>query len=146
MKNKINNRLSINRFIKYKLKADALMNTLFALIIFGIIMLLAWPNLMPLISKTKSTEAKMQLVHLHGLEKNYFYMYSKYSKDPEEIGFEQSKLVTEEGDARYMIEIVEASNTTFLARATAIEDFDGDGVMNVWEIDQDKQLKEVVKD
>jgi type IV pilus assembly protein PilE len=101
---------------------------------------------MPLISRAKATEAKMQLTHLQNLEKNYFYMYSKYSTDFNEIGFEQEKLVTEGGNANYKIEILEATMTHFKARATAVADFDGDGNINVWEIDQDKKLIEVTKD
>jgi type IV pilus assembly protein PilE len=31
-------------------------------------------------------------------------------------------------------------------KAITVTDFDGDGVFNVWEIDQDKSLKEIVKD
>ena len=46
----------------------------------------------------------------------------------------------------YPIEIVEASEHGFRATATAVVDFDGDGFYNVWEIDQDKELKETVKD
>lgn len=88
----------------------------------------------------------MQLTHLHSLEKNYFYMYSKYSVDFNEIGFEQEKLVTQDGNANYQIEILEATMTQFKARATAVADFDGDGSINVWEIDQDKKLIEVTKD
>ncbi len=119
---------------------------LIVLVIIGILVLLALPNLMPLISKTKATEAQLQLGHLHTLEKTYFYMYSKYSSDLEEIGFEQEKLVTDGGKANYQIEVVDAGVTTFTARATAVVDFDGDGVFNVWEVDQDKNMKEVVKD
>ena len=129
-----------------KIPAFSLTELLVVLVIIGILVLLALPNLMPLISKAKSTEAQVQLGHLHTLEKTYFYMYSKYSDDLEEIGFEQQKLVTEDGQANYLIEIVESSATSFLGRATAVVDFDGDGNYNVWEIDQDKKLKEVTKD
>ena len=129
-----------------KVKAYTLSELLVVLVIIGILILIALPNLMPLISRAKATEAKMQLTHLQNLEKNYFYMYSKYSADFNEIGFEHEKLITEDGNANYKIEILEASMTQFKARATAIADFDGDGSFNVWEIDQDKKLVEVTKD
>ncbi|HLN74512.1 MAG TPA: type II secretion system protein [Prolixibacteraceae bacterium] len=129
-----------------KVRAFTLSELLVVLVIIGILVLIALPNLMPLISRAKATEAKMQLTHLHNLEKNYFYMYSKYSSDFNEIGYEHEKLVSEDGNANYKIEILDASLTTFKARATAVADFDGDGTFNVWEIDQDKKLKEVTKD
>ena len=129
-----------------KVKAYTLSELLVVLVIIGILILIALPNLMPLISRAKATEAKMQLTHLQNLEKNYFYMYSKYSTDFNELGFEQEKLVPEGGNANYKIEILEASMTQFKARATAIADFDGDGAFNLWEIDQDKKLVEVTKD
>jgi len=129
-----------------KLHAFTLTELLVVLIIIGILVLLAVPNLMPLISRARSTEAKQQLAHLQILEKSNFYMYSRYSDNFEELGFEQEKLVTEGGTANYIIEIVEATNNTFKAKATSITDFDGDGIFNVWEIDQDKNLKEVIKD
>lgn len=128
------------------LPAFTLTELLVVLVIIGILVLLALPRLMPLISKAKSTEAQLQLGHVHALEKSYFYMYSKYSPDLEEIGFEQEKLVTEDGTANYQIEIVSAELSVFLARATAVVDFDQDGNFNVWEIDQDKKLVEVTKD
>ncbi|MNV80559.1 hypothetical protein D3C71_1741710 [compost metagenome] len=104
--------------------------------------------MLPLITKAKSTEAKVQLEHLYTLEKNYFYEHSKYSNDLNAVSFVQEKLSTEgdKGQANYRVEIVEASTTTFVARATALVDFDGDGTFNVWEIDQDKNLREVVQD
>lgn len=131
-----------------RLKAYTLTEILVVLVIIGILVLLALPNLMPLITKAKSTEAKMQLQHVQTLQKNYFYERSKYAVGLEEIGFIQEKLTTEgnDGKANYRIEIVQADNKGFLARATAVVDFDGDGTFNVWEIDQDKNLREVTVD
>ena len=128
------------------LLAFTLTELLVVLVIIGILVLLALPKLMPLISKAKSTEAQLQLGHLHTLEKSYFYMKSKYSSNFEEISFEQEKLVTEGGSANYRIDIIEASAAGFKARATAVVDFNGNGKFNVWEIDQDKNLVEVTKD
>lgn len=129
-----------------RLKAFTLTELLVVLIIIGILVLIAIPNLMPLISKARSTEAQTNLSHIYSLEKTYFYMYSRYTDDFEEIGYEHGKLVSEGGNAHYRIEIVEFSNNAFKAKATSITDFDGDGVFNVWEIDQDQHLQEVVKD
>jgi len=131
---------------KKMLPAFTLPELLVVLIIIGILVLLALPNLMPLISKAKSTEAQLQLNHVHMLEKSYFYVHSKYCSDLTEIGFEQEKLSTEGGAANYLIEITQSSATTFLARATAVADFDSDGTYNVWEINESKILKETVKD
>ncbi len=129
-----------------KLKAFTLSELLVVLVIVGILVLLALPSLMPLISKAHSTEAQLQLGQVHLLEKNYFYLHSKYTTDLDEIGFEQVKLVTDGGSAKYLIEVVEATTNAFKAKATAVVDFDGDGVFNVWEVDADKDLKEITKD
>ncbi len=136
------------QILNKKLKAYTLTEILVVLVIIGILVLLALPNLLPLITKAKSTEAKVQLEHLSTLQKTFFYEKSKYSSDLTEIGFIQEKLTTDgkDGRANYKIEIVKATNNAFLARATAVTDFDGDGTFNVWEIDQDKNLKEVVAD
>jgi len=134
--------------IQKKISAYTLTEILVVLVIIGILILLALPNLMPLITKAKSTEAKVQLEHLCTLEKNFFYEKSKYSNDLNEIGFLQEKLTTDgkDGKANYKVSIISATNTSFMGRATAVADFDGDGVFNVWEIDQDKNLKEVTPD
>ena len=73
-------------------------------------------------------------------------MYSRYSDSLEELGFEQQRLVSDGGNANYRIEIVESSERGYSATATAVVDVNGNGVYNGWEINQDKELKETVKD
>ena len=128
------------------LDAFSLPELLVVLVIIGILVLIALPNLMPLISRAKAAEAQQQLTFLHTLQRSNFYTYSRYSSSLEELGFEQQKLVSDGGHANYLIEIVEASEHGLRATATAVVDFDGDGIYNVWEIDQDKELKETVND
>ncbi len=131
-----------------RLKAFTLTEILVVLCIVGILVLLVLPNLLPLITKAKTTEAKLQLAHVNELEKSYFYEHSKYSKDLTEIGFVQEALSTDnkDGRANYRIDITNATNTTFTATATAVVDFNGNGTFNVWQIDQDKTLKEITPD
>ena len=136
----------MKRLVNKKLKAFSLPELLVVLIIIGILVLIALPNLMPLITKAKSTEAQQQLNFLHTLQQNNYYMYSRYSDSLEELGFEQQRLVSDGGNANYRIEIVESSERGYSATATAVVDFNGNGVYNVWEINQDKELKETVKD
>lgn len=129
-----------------KLPSYNLQELMVTLVIIGILVLIALPRLMPLISRAKSVEAQNQLKHLYNTERQYFYMYSTYSNEIDAIDFEVPKTKEQGGTANYRYEILEATSNTFKARATAIADFDGDGIFNVWEINQDEQLKEVVKD
>lgn len=133
--------------LKKRVKAYTLTEILVVLVIIGILVLLALPNLMPVINRAKSVEAKTQLAHLQTLETSYFYEHSKYSKDLDEIGFLQDKLVTDGDDGRalYRIEITNATSTGFTGRATAVKDINGNGTFNTWEINQDGTLKEVTK-
>lgn len=135
-----------NPLLDVKLKSFSLTELLIALVIVGILVLLALPRLMPLISKAKGTEAQIQLGHVYMLQKTYFYTHSHYSDDLTSIDFEQETLVTDGGNANYRIEIVEASTTGFKAIAVAVIDFDGDGNFNMWEINEEKKLVEVIKD
>lgn len=141
MKKLFNSRLTAKR-----LNAFSMPELLVVLVIIGILVLIALPNLMPLISKAKSVEAQQQLVFLHSLQQSYFYMHSKYSLSLDELGFEQQPLVTEDGTANYRIEIVEANENGYRAQAIAVVDFDRDGKFNVWEVDQNKHLREIERD
>lgn len=129
-----------------KLPAYNLQEILVVLVIIGILLLLALPNLMPLISKAKSTEAQLQLSHIYNSQTTHRYMYSKYSLDLNEIDFEAPKTVNENGRANYSYEVLNATNNSFKARATAVTDFDGDGIFNVWEIDENGAPKQIIKD
>jgi type IV pilus assembly protein PilE len=138
----------VHRILAKNVSSFTLSELLVVLVIIGILVLLALPVLMPLISRTRSVEAKQGLKHIYTLEKTFFYEFSKYSGDLEKVGFEQEQLVTEgeDGKANYTFEIVQADVRGFMARATAVVDFDGDGEFNVWEIDEKSNLTEVVKD
>lgn len=131
---------------KSYIKAYSLTEILIVLCIIGILLLMVLPNQTSVIGQAKAIEAQAMLNQVYGLEKSYFYRHSKYSGSLEEIGFEQEKTVDEGGQAVYKIEILEASNDSFLARATAISDLDGDGNFNTWEIDSKKILTEVTKE
>ncbi len=119
---------------------------LMVMAIIGILLLLALPTFMPLISKTKAQEAKIQLKYISNLQTQYRYINSKYSMDFNEIDFQAPLSVNQGGTANYRYEIIEVSNGSFKARAEAIVDFDGDGVFNVWVIDENGNPKETIKD
>ncbi|WP_340064267.1 prepilin-type N-terminal cleavage/methylation domain-containing protein [Ascidiimonas aurantiaca] len=131
---------------KYRVPAFNLQEMLIVLAIIGILLLIALPNLMPLITRTKAVEAQTQLKYLYNAQTTYRYMYSKYTMDFQELDFEPPRTVNENGTANYVYELVEAGNATFKARATAITDFDGDGIFNVWEIDENGTPRQIVKD
>jgi type IV pilus assembly protein PilE len=131
-----------------KLESFTLQELLIVLVIISILILLALPNLMPLISRAKSTEAKLQLEHIYTLQKHHFMEHSKYSKNLGDIYFDQEELnnENEQGKANYQISIEEANRNYFLAKAIAIVDFDGDGQFNEWSIDSNRNLREITSD
>jgi type IV pilus assembly protein PilE len=136
----------VSSVLKRKIPALNLQETLIVLAIIGILLLLALPNLMPLITKAKSIEAQTQLKAIYNTQTTHRYMYSKYSSDLNELDFVAPKTVKENGTANYMYEIISADNISFKAKAEAITDFDGDGIFNIWEIDEQGNPKQVIKD
>jgi type IV pilus assembly protein PilE len=137
---------NIKQFGLKKLGAFTMFELLVAMAIIGILASLSVPLYLPLISRTKSIEAKLQLRHVMMLEKDYFYVNSKYTTNMNDLGFEQAKLVTADGQSNYKIDITDASTNSFTAKATAVSDFDGDGQFNVWQITADEKIKEVTPD
>lgn len=133
-------------YFSRKVVALNLQETLIVLAIIGILLLLALPNLMPLISKAKSIEAQTQLKAIYNSQTTHRYMYSKFTADINELDFIPPKTVKENGTANYQYEILTANDVSFKARAEAVTDFDGDGVFNVWEIDENGNPKQIIKD
>lgn len=129
-----------------RIPAFTLTELLIALVIVGILVYLALPDYSQVVAQAKATEAKLQLEHLYSLQTTHYYERSQFAGELSLVGFQQQKLVTEGGTANYRIEVVNAGPRTFTARATAVADFDQDGQYNVWEIDHEKALREVVPD
>ncbi|MEN2401791.1 type IV pilin protein [Flavobacterium sp. MC2016-06] len=129
-----------------KVSSFNLQEMLIVLAIIGILLLIALPNLMPLITKAKSVEAQVQLKAIYNAEKQYYFMYSKYSPNFTEIDFEAPKTTKESGSANYTYEIIQSTNNEFKVKATAITDFNGNGIFNVWEIDQNGVPKQTIND
>jgi type IV pilus assembly protein PilE len=129
-----------------RLRAFSLAEILIVLAIMGILLMLVIPNQSGIATRTKSMEAQQELRMIHNLQYAYFLQYSKYSLDGKEINYIPHKLITEGGTALYRISIIEASPTGFKAKAEAVQDFNGDGKYNIWEIDQEGQPKETQVD
>lgn len=124
----------------------SLTELLVVLVIIGILVLLALPRLLPVVTKAKTTEAKLNLKQVYMLQKVYKFENDRYSLNPQEIGFEQETLITEGGTARYKIEITNSDVANFTATATSVVDFDNDGSFNVWEVNETGVIKEIIPD
>src|SRR5690606_22794451 len=96
-----------------KVPSFNLQEMLIVLAIIGILLLIALPNLMPLITKAKSVEAQTQLKAIYNAQTTYRYMYSKFSADFTELDFEAPHTVKDNGTANYRYQIINADNVAF---------------------------------
>jgi type IV pilus assembly protein PilE len=116
------------------------------LVIVGILTLIALPNLQSFFGRAYAVEAQTQLKHIYKLQSTHRQVHFKYTDDLAIIGFDSPKTINENGNAKYAYEIANAGDNNFIARATAVADFDGDGPFNVWEIDHEGNLQQVTPD
>ncbi len=116
------------------------------LVIVGVLVLLALPKLLPLVTKAKTTEAKLMLKQVYSLEQSYKFEHDRYTQTLSDIGFEQSKLTTEGGQARYKVDVVSADDKAFIAQATSVVDFNNNGTFNVWMVDESGAIREKTPD
>lgn len=124
----------------------SLTELLVVLVIIGILVLLALPRLLPVVTKAKTTEAKLNLKQVYMLEKSYKYEHDTYTTNLTDIGYEQNKLIKDGGTARYVIKVTQADQNSFTATATSTIDFNNNGRFNVWEVTQDGIIKEITPD
>ena len=129
-----------------RLKAFTLTELMTVLVIIGILMLIAIPVFDNLFSDAYSIEAQNQLKFLQSRQQTFYQKNFRYAETTAEVGFTAPKTIRENGDARYIYEIAQASERGFIAKATAIADFDNDGNINVWEINHEGRLNEVTPD
>lgn len=129
-----------------RIDAFSLAEVLIVLAIMGILIMLVVPNQTGIASRAKSMEAQQELRMIHNLQYAHHLQYSKYTMDLKEVNYVPHKLLTEGGTALYRITILESTPSSFKARAEAVQDFNGDGKFNIWEIDQEGNPKEVQPD
>lgn len=124
----------------------SLTELLIVLAIIGILIMIAVPIYQNVTTRAKTTEAKTQLNFLHTLQRVYHLENDTYSLEFNALGFEQEKMITEGGKARYTIAIESAESQNYIATATSIIDFDGDGVYNKWQVDESGKVEQIVPD
>ncbi|MDT7831236.1 type IV pilin protein [Flavobacteriaceae bacterium S356] len=134
------------KILRKKIPAYNLQELLVVLVIIGILILIAMPNFAGVINNAKSTEAKTNLKTIESFQSSHRFMHNSYSRELDKISFIPPKTPEQGGNAYYTYEILNATKTAFVARATAVDDWNGNGIKNVWEINQDGQLVEVTKD
>lgn len=100
----------------------SLAELLIAVVIIGVLALLALPRFLTVATRAKQTEAKLALRTLHTLQQAHRYEYDRYAEDTARIGFEQEPSVEEGGTSRYRVRIESAEGSRYVAVAEAVVD------------------------
>ena len=114
----------------------SLMEVMIVVFIIGILAGLAYPNLEKYLKRARQTEAKTNLSAIYTAQKIYFTLHQSYADDIKELDL---NLV--QGDPSTFT--MEASKNTFKAQAEGNID---DDALDIWTIDQDKNLFNSIDD
>ena len=112
----------------------SLMEVMIVVVIIGILAALAYPNLEKYLKIARQTEAKTNLSAIYTAQKIYFTLNQSYADDINKLD-----LSLVQGDPYTFT--MEASTSTFKAQAEG--NIDDDDALDIWTIDQDKNLSKV---
>ena len=91
-------------------------------------------------------EATKSLGKVYELEMAYKEMFGHYSDNLYALVFIQDTLVTEGGNANYQISLLKVTDSTFIATAISVVDFDKDGQFNTWTVNETGTIAEIIGD
>ncbi len=117
--------------IRKRFHGFSLMEVMIVVVIIGILAALAYPNLEKYLKRARQTEAKTNLSAIYTAQKIYFSLHQSYVDDINELD-----LSLAQGDLYTFT--MEASTSTFKAQAEG--NIDDDDALDIWTIDQDKDL------
>lgn len=83
---------------------------------------------------------------VYELEMAYKEMFGHYTDNIYALVFIQDTLVTEGGEANYLISSLSVTDSTFTATAVSVVDFDRDGQFNTWAVNEMGIITEIVED
>ena len=109
----------------------SLMEVMIVVVIIGILAALAYPTLEKYLKIACHTEAKTNLSAIYTAQKIYFTLHQSYTKDINELDLSLAQ-------GLYTFNIQEVSKNTFKAQAEG--NIDDDDALDIWTIDQDKNL------
>ena len=109
----------------------SLMEVMIVVVIIGILAALAYPTLEKYLKIARQTEAKTNLSAIYTAQKIYFTLHQSYADDINKLD-----LSLVQGDPYTFT--MEASKNTFKAQAEG--NIDDDDALDIWTIDQDKNL------
>ena len=115
----------------------SLMEVMIVVVIIGILAALAYPNLEKYLKRARQTEAKTNLSAIYTAQKIYFTLHQSYAEEINELD-----LSLVQGDPYTFT--MEASTSTFKAQAEG--NIDDDDALDIWTIDQDKDLRYTTDD
>ena len=120
-----------------RLHGFSLMEVMIVVVIIGILAALAYPNLEKYLKRARQTEAKTNLSAIYTAQKIYFTLHQSYAEDIKKLNLSLAQ-------GLYTFTIQEASKITFKAQAKG--NIDDDDALDIWTIDQDKDLRYTTDD
>ena len=136
--NKKSAKRSKEEYIINNWKGFTLTEIMIVIAIVGILASIAISNYNKFQAKSKQTEAINNLEAIYISEIAYFGEYHTYSSSQANIGFSQLK------SGRYSYTINTSNTTAFVATASA--NIDSDIAIDIWTIDQNKNLRNINND